>query len=208
MAKYILQEMPDVRDTGKTIVYPKLDNQLLVTQDALIDHMVGHGAAFSRGMLEGVLISVADHVKEMLAHGYSVKLDGIGTLSLSLGFADKKGNVMQGDDDKMGYRRVEVKGVNYKSDPEMLKDINNRIELERAFSGVKRIKNNVATKAERMQRTIGYLQENGMITLAAYAELNNVSRASASRDLMEFSKDAQCPIKAQGHSPHRYWTLG
>ena len=63
-------------------------------------------------------MDVEDMLVEMLSMGYNVNLEGLGTFSLSLGFEDDKPTEMQGDDDKMTYRKVGVRDVNFKASPE------------------------------------------------------------------------------------------
>lgn len=112
--------------------------------------------------------------------GYTVKLDDIGTFSLSLDFDDNKPVEMNGDDDKMLYRKVTVKDVNYKSSPELIKLLKRKTVLERDMGGVSRLRKNKYTLAERIGRTVEWIDRHGFITLQEYANLNNMSRTAAS----------------------------
>ena len=60
-------------------------------------------------------MDVADMLVNVLSMGYNVNLEGIGTFSLSLGFEDDKPTEMQGEEDKMAYRKVGVKDINFAS---------------------------------------------------------------------------------------------
>ena len=91
--------------------------------------------------------------------GYTVKLDDIGTFSLSLDFDDNKPVEMNGDDDKMLYRKVTVKDVNYKSSPELIKLLKRKTVLERDMGGVSRLRKNKYTLAERIGRTVEWISE-------------------------------------------------
>lgn len=118
MAKYKLQEMPDMDESGKRRVYPKMViNRTLDTKD-LIEKMKLYRRAFSPSIIEGVVMDLEDMLVEVLSMGYNVKLDGIGAFSLSLGFEDEKPTEIQEEGDKMLYRKVGVKGVNFKVAPE------------------------------------------------------------------------------------------
>ena len=54
--------------------------------------------------------------------GYNVNLEGIGIFSFSLGFGDDKPTEMQSAEDKMTYRKVGVKNINFKASPEFVKE--------------------------------------------------------------------------------------
>lgn len=145
MAKYKLQEMPDMDESGKRRVYPKMViNRTLDTKD-LIEKMKLYRRAFSPSIIEGVVMDLEDMLVEVLSMGYNVKLDGIGAFSLSLGFEDEKPTEIQEEGDKMLYRKVGVKGVNFKVAPEMVKRIRRETDLERDMGGVTVLKKKLYT---------------------------------------------------------------
>ena len=90
MTKYKLQEMPDVHNTGKRKVYPKIVTNRTLSRKEFIKRMQGYHRGISESTTEAVLLDVADMLVEMLSMGYNVNLEGIGTFSLSLGFEDDK----------------------------------------------------------------------------------------------------------------------
>ena len=86
MAKYKLQEMPDMNESGKRKVYPKMVINRTLSTKELVEKMKLYRRAFSPSIIEGVLMDLEDMLVDVLSMGYNVKLDGIGTFSLSLGF--------------------------------------------------------------------------------------------------------------------------
>lgn len=164
MAKYKLQEMPDMDESGKRRVYPKMViNRTLDTKD-LIEKMKLYRRAFSPSIIEGVVMDLEDMLVEVLSMGYNVKLDGIGAFSLSLGFEDEKPTEIQEEGDKMLYRKVGVKGVNFKVAPEMVKRIRRETDLERDMGGVTVLKKKLYTREERIARALQVIERNGYIT--------------------------------------------
>ena len=139
MAKYKLQEMPDVHNTGKRKVYPKMVTNRTLSRKEFVKKMQGYHRGISESTTEAVLMDVADMLVNVLSMGYNVNLEGIGTFSLSLGFEDDKPTEMQGEEDKMAYRKVGVKDINFKASPELLKSVKQEIDrdLERDMGGVK-----------------------------------------------------------------------
>lgn len=205
MAKYKLQELPDMQGEGKRKVYPKMVINRTLNLEDLTEKMKSHHRAFSPSTIEAVVMDLEDMMVEVLSMGYNVKLDGIGTFSLSLGFEDEKPTEMQKEGDKMLYRKVGVKNVNFKVDPEMLLQLRKETDLEREMSGVKVIKKNLFSKEERIARALQVIERDGYITLTDYAHINNLSRTAASAELKEITSDANSPIDWRGNGSHKVW---
>ena len=117
MAKYKLQEMPDVHHDGKRRVYPKMIINRTLSRKEFVEMMRDYHRGTSPSMVEAVLIDVEDMLVRMLSMGYNVNLGNLGHYSLSLEFKDDKPAEMRDEDDKMTFRRVGVKDVNYKAAP-------------------------------------------------------------------------------------------
>lgn len=206
MAKYKLQEMSDVHHTGKRKVYPKMVVNRTLSRKEFIKRMQGYHRGISASTTEAVLTDVEDMLVEMLSMGYNVNLEGLGTFSLSLGFEDKP-TEMQGDDDKMTYRKVGVRDVNFKASPDFIKSVKQAADrdLERDMGGVKLILKKKYTREERIARALDVIDENGFIGLTDYAYINNLSRTAASLELKEISHDETVPIRSVGQHSHKVW---
>lgn len=207
MAKYMLQEMSDVHHTGKRKVYPKMVVNRTLSRKEFIERMQGYHRGISPSTTEAVLMDVEEILVEMLSMGYNVNLEGLGTFSLSLGFEDDKATEMQGDDDKMTYRKVGVRDVNFKASPDFIKFVKQAADrdLERDMGGVKLILKKKYTREERIARALDVIDENGFIGLTDYAYINNLSRTAASLELKEISHDETVPIRSVGQHSHKVW---
>lgn len=205
MPKYKLQEMPDVRQTGARRVYPKLDAYRLLDAEEFIEKMHSYDRAISPSVIRAVLMNLSDTLKRMLSQGYTVKVDELGTFSLSLDFDDDKPKVMQQADDKMAYRHVTVKNVNFKVAPSLLKDLRYETELEREMSGVKVIKKQLFTLEQRIERALVVIERDGFIGLTDYAAINNLSRTSASQELKQICANPEGPLDTKGRGSHKVW---
>ncbi len=197
--------MPDVHNTGKKRVYPKLVTNRQLDTKEFIEKMHGHSPAISENTVSVVLMDVADYLGEMLAMGYSVKLDGIGTFSLSLDFDDDKPREMQSDDDKMTYRKVAVKDVNYKASPELVKYLKKETNLDRDMGGVSRLYKKKYTLEERIERGKLWLDKHTFFTLQEYANMNNLSRTTASLELKKLTHGDNAPFSYTGRGSHKIW---
>ena len=207
MTKYKLQEMPDVHNTGKRRVYPKMVTNRTLSRKEFVKKMQGYHRGISESTTEAVLMDVADMLVEMLSMGYNVNLEGLGTFSLSLGFEDDKPTEMQGEEDKMAYRKVGVKDINFKASPELLKSVKHETDrdLERDMGGVKVIRKQLYSREERIARALEMIEANGLITLSDYAYINNLSRTAASLELKEITADRTSPIGWMGNGSHKVW---
>ena len=207
MVKYKLQEMADVHNTGKRKVYPKMVTNRTLSRKEFVERMQGYHRGISPSTTEAVLMDVEDMLVQMLSMGYNVNLEGLGTFSLSLGFEDDKPTEMQGDDDKMTYRKVGVKNINFNASPEFVKAVKRETDrdLERDMGGVKVIRKQLYTKEERIARALKVIEENGAITLGEYAYINNLSRTAASLELKAITSKEASPIQSKGSGSHKVW---
>ena len=207
MAKYKLQEMGDMRYDGKRRVYPKMVTNRTLSRKEFVKMMQNYHRGISESTTEAVLTDVVDMLADMLSMGYNVNLEGFGTFSLSLAFEDEKPREIQADDDKMTYRKVGVKDINFKASPEFVKEVKRETDrdLERDMGGVKVIRKQLYSKEERVARALEIIEKNGVLTLGDYASINNLSRTAASMELKELTCDKSSPIDSLGRGSHKVW---
>ena len=205
MAKYLLQEMNDVRNTGKRAVYPKMViNQTLGTEE-FIDVLHDRLRTVDKGVLRGVISGIADSLVSLLSKGNNVTLDEIGTFSMSLKFLDDKPTEIQEEDDQMLYRRVGVKDLNFKISPKLIRDLQMNTRFERMMAGARELKKNLYTLEQRIENALAIIDEKGHITLGEYAKVNNLSRTTASKELAKITADPTMPIDYTGQASHKIW---
>lgn len=207
MAKYKLQEMGDMRYDGKRRVYPKMVTNRTLSRKEFVKMMQNYHRGISESTTEAVLTDVVDMLTDMLSMGYNVNLEGFGTFSLSLAFEDEKPREIQAEDDKMTYRKVGVKDINFKASPEFVKEVKRETDrdLERDMGGVKVIRKQLYSREERIARALEVIEKNGVLTLGDYASINNLSRTAASMELKELTGDKSSPIDSLGRGSHKVW---
>ncbi len=205
MANYKLQEMPDLNCTGKRTVYPKIViNRTMNTQD-VVKLLHNQNTGVSPHIIENVVKTLSDIIVQLLSMGYNVKLDSIGTFSISLAFDDNKPHTMQSDNDKMTYRKVAIRDMNFKTDPDLLKRLRKETALERCESEVCQLTKSPYTQTERIRRAMSLIQKHGFIDLQAYANINNLSRSAASQDLRKIVALEDSPMTTRGNKTHKVW---
>ena len=204
MTQFVLKEMNDLDGKGKGRVYPQVVINRLMTTEDLVERMQNN-TRLGSAVIHATLLSLGENIATLLDSGFSVKIDNLGTFSLSLGFADKKGNKLEDEDDKMNYRRVMVKNITFKPESDLIFNINKNIRLERHVPGVVKSESDSFTPEERRLRAIDFIERHGQITLQEYANLNNVSRSKASRELNKLEDIEGSGIRGYGNAPNKVW---
>ena len=204
MTQFVLKEMNDLDGKGKGRVYPQVVINRLMTTEDLVERMQNN-TRLGSAVIHAMLLSLGENIATLLDSGFSVKIDNFGTFSLALGFADKKGNKLEDEDDKMNYRRVMVKNITFKPESDLIFNINKNIRLERHVPGVVKSESDSFTPEERRLRAIDFIERHGQITLQEYANLNNISRSKASRELNKLEDIEGSGIIGYGNAPHKVW---
>ena len=79
MAKYYLQEMPDMSGKGKRIVYPKVEICRQIKMNQLIERVQERSGVYKSGVVSGILSTRTDVLVDHLSMGYNVQVKGLGT---------------------------------------------------------------------------------------------------------------------------------
>ena len=89
MAKYRMQEMPDMRQTGERKLYPRMEMEGQISTDDLAES-ISEGSSFTTGDVKGMIAALARQLAFGMRNGMSVKIDGIGIFSASLALDDNQ----------------------------------------------------------------------------------------------------------------------
>ena len=193
MAKYIKQEMPDIRQTGEQKVYYRLKTTRNIDSKEFVQSLSKSFNGMSEADITRVWMATADHLGELLGEGYSVTLDGIGTFKATIGLEeDKEPDTLDGKESKRNAQSLELKGVNYRADKALVKKAKQHCKLER--EGTHRIHRSSYTKEERLGLALEYLEKHGAMKVADYVELTGLSRTAATLELQEFRRDTASGI--------------
>ena len=214
MANYILKELPGEMTDGKTVVYPKMQTYSLYDYDKVIQHMRVFAGGISEGIIRAVFDALASEMQSSMPWGHNIKIDGLGVFSLSLGFdtstpSEKEIAQQQESDDnadpKLKYRHVCIKGINFKPDPELLKEMNRHATFDRVGVDVEVQKKSKYSREERLAKAKAIIGKHGFMTLTDYAIATGQSRSAASKDLKRMVADPDSGIIARGDHSHKIW---
>lgn len=180
MAEYIKQEMCDLNGTGEKPVYYRMKIQRNMDMEDFVERITYPGSGLSRGSVIQVMTTVAEHLAYCMAERQSVTLDGIGTFTPRLGVAkDKEIDSLDGDEPKRNARSIEVNGINYRADKELIRETNLRCDLRRG--GISRVRKSPFTEEERRTRALDYLDEHPFLRIQDYMAVTGLKRSSANR---------------------------
>ena len=208
MPSYVLQEMSEEMGNGKKKVYPRMQTYSLHDFNTVVRHMHEYGGSFSEGTIRGVLDTLVTTMKSWMPLGHSIKIDGLGVFSLTLGFdtstpseatAAKKQKSGDADHEpKTKYRHVCIKGINFKPDPKLLQQMNQEATFERAETGVVVPRKPIDSRDERIRKALAVIDKQGYMTLSDYAIATSQTRSTASKDLRQLVSDPTTGI-------HKVW---
>ncbi|MBQ3129276.1 MAG: DNA-binding protein [Bacteroidaceae bacterium] len=197
MAKYIKQELPDLHKTGEKKAYYRLKTERKIDFNQFVDRISSHNSGISRGEAIRVLMHATDTLAELLAEGYSVTIDEMGTFKATVGLVeDKEMDSFEEGTPKLNARSLRIDGVNFQADKKLIVNVDKRCELKRA--GVSKLRRSPFTKEERLQKALEFLSSHGAMRVKHYMELTGLSHTVAVKELREFERDASSGITSIG----------
>ena len=197
MARYIKQELPDLHKTGEKKAYYRMKTKRKIDFNQFVDLISSHNSGISRGEAFHVLTHATDILAELLAEGYSVTIDEMGTFKATIGLvSDKEMDSFEEGTPKLNARSLRVDGVSFKADKRLILNVDKRCDLKRA--GVSRLCRSPFSKEERLQKALEYLNAHGAMKVKDYMELTSLSHTVAAKELREFEHDAASGITSIG----------
>ena len=201
MPNYILKELNGELTDGRKVVFPKMQTYSLHDYETVLEHMQTYAGNFSEGTMRAVIDALVEAMKSWMPMGHSMKIDGLGTFSLSLGFKDQDDS----EEPKTKYRHVCIKGINFKPDAKLIEALNRQTVFEKAAKEVMVPRKCKLTREERTDRALAVIDRNGYMTLTDYALATGLCRSAASNDLKRLVALPDSPITTRGSGSHKVW---
>lgn len=204
MARYIKKEMADLNGTGKKQAYYRLQTWRKLSHDEFIKHCAYAGSGVNRAMMEAVLAAVAERLPMLLGMEYSVRIDGLGTFSVKLGVRkDKEQDTFEEGEQKRNARTIEVSGIGFRADKELVAKTDRECELERG--GVSRLRVSKYSLEQRMAMAKDYVEQNAYMRVRDYAAMTGLSQSKASIELRQLCERPDVGFEAKGRGGHRVY---
>lgn len=204
MAKYFMQEMPDMKKEGETILYPRMEITGTCETDELVEASI-KGSTFNRGEVRGALDLIAGAMARFMAEGRSVRIEGIGlfTPTVKLRKGKERENI-EGNSPRRNAASIEIGGINFRADRTLINETNTLCNLERG-SGVKKCRRPKTTAEERLNIVKKYLEENPFITVSDYSKMVELNRTTAAKELKAWAADTESGIAIKGLGTHKVY---
>ena len=151
----------------------------MTTRDLV--HTIAQRSAFKEGVVTGVLIGLEEALREALAEGKSVQLDGVGAFRISA----KSPSVR--DKHEIRAESIEFKGVVYKADTKLLRKLSTTKFLRTKYSHCSNDISDIEIDGLLME----YFKEHDYITTKEMQTLCGLSNATALRRLKERVKEGK-----------------
>ena len=198
MAKYIKQEMPDIAGKGENAVYYRMQTERNIGAAEFVEKVAGLGTGLSEGAVAHVLEQMTQTLARLLADGHTVTIGGLGTFRTSVGVVEGKeqDSFDTTDEPKRNAQSIEVKGVTYRADKALVKDIRVQCQLERGKES--RLHRSPYTREERLARALVFIEEHTVMRVMDYVRLTGLSRTTASLELRELCQDPASGIRSSG----------
>ena len=110
---YVLRKNSNDQSPVYNRWFANVNRQGTLSTRGLADHMIEHGLVGNRGDVIAMLSKLSECIPELVAQGYSVKLDGIGIFYPTI--ANKKGGVASVEDFSV---TKNIKGVRFRFKPD------------------------------------------------------------------------------------------
>ena len=197
MAKYIKQEMPDIAGKGEHQVYYRMQTERNIGAAEFVEEVAGLGTGLSEGAVTHVLEQMVQTMARLLADGHTVTIGGLGTFRTAIGVMEgKEQDSFDADESKRNAQSIEVKGVNFRADKALVKDIRVQCRLERGKES--RLHRSPYTREERLARALAFMEEHTVLRVPDYVKLTGLSRTTASLELRELCQDPASGIRSIG----------
>ena len=169
-----------VRYHARSVVTGKVSTRDLI-------HTITQRSAFKEGVVTGVLIALEEVLRDALAEGKSVQLDGVGAFRISA----KSPSVR--DRHEIRAESIEFKGVVYKADKKLLRKLSGTKFLRTKYSQCSEDISEIEIDGILME----HFKEHDYITTKELQVLCGLSNATALRRLKERVKEGK--LSHPGH---------
>lgn len=207
MAEYDMQELTLPNEDGERLFYPRM--QLYGQRDLeYIADKVAYATSFTRGDIKGLVQAITEEIAHNMAEGYSVKIEGLGIFTPSLGL--RKGKEFESGDEDTSRRNAAsicLKDINFKADKNFVSETGRRCTLQRAQYKKCCRSSQLFAPQERLERAREFLKKNGFMSVGDYCRLNGLLKTAAAKELKEWASHPESGIDYKGRGTHKLYVL-
>ena len=171
--------------SGERKCYYKVRTYSNLCSKDFVERLCYPGSGLNQGDVAKVLCRMVDEMKRWLADGYTVTIDELGTFSLSIGVMDdKEVEDFEGNGKKVTAKRIGVRGVNFRPDKQMVRDISLSCKLHKGY--VSPNNRSPYTREERLKMAQDYIAEHHFMRVRDYEVITKLPHSTAANELRDF----------------------
>lgn len=171
--------------SGERKCYYKVRTYSNLSSKDFVERLCYPGSGLNQGDVAKVLCRMVDEMKRWLADGYTVTIDELGTFSLSIGVMDdKEVEDFEGNGKKVTAKRIGVRGVNFRPDKQMVRDISLSCKLHKGY--VSPNNRSPYTREERLKMAQDYIAEHHFMRVRDYEVMTKLPHSTAANELRDF----------------------
>ena len=202
MAKYVMRKMNDLQGKGYTPTFPHLLNAGMISTHELALY-IEKATSYTVGDVKGLLEVLSDYIANKTAQGHSVKLDGLGVFSATLGFVEGK----EREEESGPHRNaasVQVRSIRFRPDRSLIGRAITYCHLERAKTTQTTLL--IPTREGRLAAALDFIRANSFLRIADYVALTGLPRSTATLELLDFRNEEV--ISTRGRGTHKVYVAG
>ena len=185
MAEYIKREMPDMNGTGERKAYYKVKTYSNLSSEDFVKKICCPGSGLNQGDVVKVMCRMVDEMKRWLAEGHTITIDELGTFSLSIGVMDdEEVEDFDGNGKKVTAKRIGVRGVNFRPDKQLVRDIGRKCKLHKVYKTPNN--SSPSTRAHRQKMAQDYIAEHHFMRVRDYETMTLLPHSTAAKELRDF----------------------
>ena len=191
MAKYQLYEnaaLSAAKNEGEKRIYARPVNSVTFTTGDAIEAIQQKCTLTSTDII-AVVEALRGYVQQVLKNGDRMKLDGLGTFSVSL--SCKKAETEK----EIRAKDIRFAQMNFRAAPEMNRELK-KLQLERSAAGRK----TDSSIDDRWASVVRFLSQNGVMTSQDYLALSGATRYRSYEDLKQWKTEGKLSVKGSAHS--------
>ena len=207
MAEYDMQELTLPNEDGKRILYPRM--QLYGQKDLeYIADKVSYATSFTRGDIKGLVQAITEEIAHSMSEGYSVKIEGLGVFTPSLGLRkDKERESGEEGAPRRNAASICLRDINFRVDKELLYETTGHCTLQRAQYKKCRRSSQMFAPEERLERAKEFMKKNTFMSVAEYCRLTGLLKTTAANELKAWAAQPDSGINYRGRGTHKLYVL-
>ena len=204
MAEYQMQTSNLPNEDGKKALFPRIKIWGQVDLNYLAEH-INYASTFTPGDIIGLVKSLTQAIAREMGQGHSVKVDGLGIFTPSLGL--RKGFERESAEpgsSKRNSMSICVDNINFRADKDFIQETGEHCYLDRSQWKFQHSSSRY-TAEQRLKLAQDYLETHPLMKVNDYCQLTGLLRNAAARELKKWSEAPDSGIDYTGCGSHKIY---